>query len=76
MKKLKTSSKIAFNFMVYEILILVLFSITVNLNYLFTWTSHSKDEIRETISKEYHKIYFEQNSKNKFEDFKSSIMDM
>ena len=78
MKNLKTSSRIALNFLIYVFLILI-FAITVNIFYFYTWTNHSYDEINETITREYTEVY--NNSKSlktpavKFTKFKDDIMD-
>lgn len=76
MNKLKTSSRISLNFMTYVILILVFFSVTVNLYYLYSWTTHSKEEISEMITKEYSEAYKNRSSDDKFEKFKLTIMDL
>ncbi len=56
--------------MFYTTLIILLFSLTVNVFYFYTWTSHSKWEIEEIIVWEYNQSYINWS----FWSFKDSIL--
>jgi len=79
MKKLKTSTKIALNFIIYVFLIFA-FAVIVNFFYLYTWTNHSYDEINETINREYTEIYVNnaelKTNEEKFNKLKEDIFDI
>ena len=79
MKTLKTSTKISFNFVIYFLIILV-FSVSVNFYYFYSWINHSHNEIIETLDREYNEVYIKDETlktpAEKFEKFKEDVFDV
>lgn len=78
MKTFKTSTKISFNFIIYFVII-VIFGVTVNFFYFYSWESHSYNEIRDTLNREYNEIFVKDKTKSeeqKLTKFKEDIFDI